>query len=325
MRVSPAAVIVRRYHEGTMADTTAGTRPGFAMSWRLSPRGRPLRRALLLLAPSLLFLLLFTYLPVLEVLRQSVRVESFGGAAHWGIGNFRRLFADAHFTTAARNNIIYAAGTILPSVALAMALAIGLRQSTRITAVLRTVFVLPMLIPLVAAAALFSFIFLPRYGLVDYQLAQFGFEAVNWLGDPDLALGAIAALTVWKNAGYYMLFFLAGLQGIPDDLYEAARIENAGAWQRFRRITLPLLKPTTAFVTVIALLQVLTNVDHIILLTQGGPSDSTNVILYYIYQQAHENYDPGLAAAATVVSVAVLLALSMLSLRSLERGIHYES
>jgi sn-glycerol 3-phosphate transport system permease protein len=119
-------------------------------------------------------------------------------------------------------------------------------------------------------------------------------------------------------------FFIAGLQGIPEDLHEAARLEGATIFQRFRRITLPLLRPTLAFVAVIALLNVLTQVDHIVVLTQGGPNDATNVLLYYIYQQSQQNNDPGLAAAATMVSVAALLAISLVSLRALERGIHYE-
>ena len=283
-----------------------------------------LRRVAVLLAPSLVFLTLFTYWPVVLVALQSVTVESFGGAAHWGLGNFERLFSDARFGRAAMNNVVYAVGTVVPSIVLALAFAVGLKESSRVSSLLRTIFVSPVLIPLVAAAALFSFIFQPRFGLLDYYLAPLGLGATNWLGNPDLALYALIGLTVWKNAGYYMLFFLAGLQGIPDDLHEAARVEGASTWQRFVRITVPLLKPTTAFVVVIALLQVLTNVDHIILLTGGGPSDSTNIVLYYIYQQAHENYDIGLAAAATVVSVAFLLALSVVSLRTLEHGIHYE-
>ncbi len=290
------------------------------------PNGRAetLRRVAVLVAPSLVFLALFTYWPVAQVALQSLTVERFGGKAHWGLDNFGRLFSDTRFGRAAVNNVVYAVGTVVPSIILALGFAVALKESTRVSSLLRTVFVAPMLIPLVAAAALFSFIFQPRFGLLDYHLAPLGLGATNWLGNPDIALYSLIGLTVWKNAGYYMLFYLAGLQAIPDDLHEAARVEGAGAWQRFRRITLPLLKPTTAFVAVIALLQVLTNVDHIILLTGGGPSDSTNVILYYIYQQAHENYDIGLAAAATVVSVAFFLALSVVSLRTLEHGIHYE-
>ncbi len=122
-----------------------------------------------------------------------------------------------------------------------------------------------------------------------------------------------------------MLFFLAGLAGIPRDLLDAAKIDGAGPVQRFFRITLPLLGPTLAFVLVIAMLNALTQIDHVIVLTQGGPSDATSMLLFYIYQQAQQNFDIGRASAATVVSVGVLFALSMVSLRSLERGIHYEA
>jgi sn-glycerol 3-phosphate transport system permease protein len=286
---------------------------------------RPRLTGYALLAPSAVFLLGFTYWPVLQVLASALTVRAFGGAVHWGLGNFVRLLADPHFARAVENNLIYAAGTIIPGLILALALALGLRETTRLNALLRTVLVLPLLIPLVAAASLFIFIFLPGAGLLDYYLGRFGagWGQTNWLGDPSLALGSIIAITVWKNTGYYLLFLLAGLAGIPPELLDAARIDGAGAWARFRHVTLPLLGPTLAFVLVIAALNALTQVDHVVVMTQGGPSDSTMLLLYYIYQQAAQNYDVGLASAATVVSVAVLFALSVVSLRSLERGIHY--
>jgi sn-glycerol 3-phosphate transport system permease protein len=281
----------------------------------------------LLLAPSAVFLIGFTYWPVLQVLAGSFTVHGFGAKSYLGSGNYTRLFADPHFFQAVTNNLIYAAGTIIPALSLALALAVALRDSSRFAMLLRTVIALPLLIPLVAAAALFIFIFLPGGGLLDHYLGQAGtgLGDSNWLGDPSLALGSIIAITVWKNTGYYMLFFLAGLAGIPNELLEAAKIDGAGSWQRFFSVTLPLLGPTLAFVLIIALLNVLTQVDHVIVMTQGGPSDATMLVLYYIYQQAHQNYDVGLASAATVVSVAFLFAISMISLRSLERGIHYET
>jgi sn-glycerol 3-phosphate transport system permease protein len=288
-------------------------------------RARPRLAAYVLLAPSVLFLLAFTYWPVAQVLARSFILRAFGGSAHWGLGNYARLLADPLFARAARNNLIYAVGSIVPTLVLALTFALALRENTRLSAVLRALLVLPMLIPLVAAASLFVFIFLPGAGLLDWYLARFGLAETNWLGDPSLALGAIIAITVWKNTGYYMLFFLAGLAGIPKDLLDAARIDGAGAWARCRHVTLPLLGPTLAFVLVIALLNALTQVDHVVVMTQGGPSDATTLVLYYIYQQAHQNYDLGLASAATVVSVAFLIALSMISLRTLERGIHYEA
>jgi sn-glycerol 3-phosphate transport system permease protein len=278
-----------------------------------------------LLAPSLVFLGLFTYGPVLRVLGESLVVGRFAGDQAIGFGNYQRLFADTHFARAALNNLIYALGTIVPSLVLALALALALRETNRFTAVLRTLVVMPLLIPLVAAAALFTFILLPGDGLLDFYLHKLGVPLINWLGDTSLALGSVIAITVWKNTGYYMLFFLAGLAGVPQDLVDAARIDGAGAWRRLRSIVLPLLGPTFGFVIPIALLNALTQIDHVVTMTQGGPSDATNLLLYYIYQQAAQNYDTGLAAAATVISVAALLSLSLISFRLIERGVHYES
>lgn len=280
---------------------------------------------LALLAPSGVFLALFTYWPVIRVALDSLSVRAFRGPTQWGLANFERLFADPRFATAVINNLVYAAGTVLPSLILALAFALGLQQATRLNGALRALVTLPMLIPLIAAASLFIFILLPGAGLLDYYLAKLALPGANWLGDPALALGSVIGITIWKNTGYYMLFFLAGLAGIPNDLLDAARIDGAGPIRRFRHITLPLLGPTIAFVVVIALLNVLTQVDHIVVMTRGGPSDATMTVLYYIYQQAHQNMDIGLASAATLVSVVALLLLSLLSLRTLERGIHYES
>jgi sn-glycerol 3-phosphate transport system permease protein len=290
-------------------------------------RRRPHRwlPAVVLLAPSLVFLGLFTYGPVLRVLGESLIVGRFAGEHAVGFGNYQRLLADQHFARAAFNNSVYALGTVVPSLVLALALALALRESNRFTALLRTLVVMPLLIPLVAAAALFSFLLLPGDGLVDFYLHKLGVPMINWLGDTDLALGSVIAITVWKNTGYYMLFFLAGLAGVPQDLVDAATIDGAGAWRRLRSIILPLLGPTFGFVVPIALLNALTQVDHVVTTTQGGPSDATNLLLYYIYQQAAQNYDTGLASAATVVSVAALLSLSLISFRLIERGVHYES
>jgi sn-glycerol 3-phosphate transport system permease protein len=294
------------------------------------PRSPAKRRTLwlpvaALLAPSLVFLVLFTYGPVIRVLVESLWVGRLSDSMAVGLGNYQRLFADPHFARAALNNLIYAAGTIVPSLILALALALALRETNRFNALLRTLVVMPLLIPLVAAAALFSFILLPGDGLLDFYLHKLGIGMVNWLGDPDMALSAVIAITIWKNTGYYMLFFLAGLAGVPQDLVDAARIDGAGAWRRLRSIVLPLLGPTFGFVVPIALLNALTQIDHVVTMTQGGPSDATNLLLYYIYQQAAQNSDTGLASAATVISVAALLTLSVTSFRLIERGVHYES
>jgi sn-glycerol 3-phosphate transport system permease protein len=289
--------------------------------------GRPFRLApVWLLAPSLSLLFLFTYVPILRALLQAVTLEGFGGKfAGYGLDNFRRLFADASFWQALSNNLVYGVGTVLPSIALAVLLGVALQESTRLNALLRTVIVFPVVLPLVAVATLFAFVLMPGVGLLDYHLAKLGIAATNWLGSPDTALYAIIGLTIWKNAGYYMLFVLAGLTGISPDLHEAAKLDGAGPVARFFRITLPLLRPVLAFILVIAIVNVVTQIDHVIVLTAGGPSGSTDILLNYIYEAAHQQGDTGRAAAATIVSVAGLLALSVASLRTLEHGMHYES
>jgi len=289
-------------------------------------RRSPAFLAAWLLAPSLFLLFLFTYVPILQALMQAVTLEGFGGKfTGYGLGNFHKLFADAGFWKAVSNNAVYGIGTVAPSIALAVVLGVALQEATRLNAVIRTVIVFPVVLPLVAVATLFAFVLMPGVGLLDYHLAELGIAGANWLGSPDTALYAIIGLSIWKNAGYYMLFVLAGLAGIAPELHEAAKLDGAGALTRFRRITLPLLKPTLAFVLVIALINVVTQVDHVIVLTGGGPSDSTNILLNYIFQAAHQQGDTGRAAAATIVSVAGLLALSVASLRTLKSGMHYES
>ena len=297
--------------------------PAIAMT--TSRRARAGTSALLLLLPSLVLLIAFTYWPIVQVTARALLVQRFGTTGTVGFGNFARLLADPAFAQAATNTAIFAIATIVPSIVLALLFALALQGTDALTGLLRSLFVLPMMVPLVAAATLFTFLLLPGDGLVDQYLARFGLGMTNWLGDPALALAAISAITVWKNAGYYMLFFLAGLAGVPPELHEAATLDGASAFTRARCITLPLLGPTFAFVLVIAAVNVLVQVDHVIVMTGGGPSGSTNLLLSYIYQQAQQNNDPGLAAAATVVSVACLLALALVSLRTLERGIHYES
>ena len=295
---------------------------------------RPVRRwpitasesaALWLLLPSVMLLIAFTYWPIVQVLLRSLDQARFGQLPQLGLGNYARMFADPHFARAAGNNALYAIFTVVPSVLLALLFALALREGTKLDAILRTLVVLPLLIPLVAAAGLFTFILLPGEGLLDHYLARLGVGATNWLGNPSLALGSVIAITVWKNTGYYMLFFLAGLAAVPSELLDAARVDGAGAWNRLRHVTLPMLGPTFGFVIPIALLNALTQVDHVVTMTQGGPSDSTNLLLYYIYQQAEQNFDPGLASAATVVSVAALLALAWIALRVSDRNAHHAS
>jgi sn-glycerol 3-phosphate transport system permease protein len=275
--------------------------------------------AYLLLLPSLVFLALFTYGAMGRVFVDALYARATPKAPlrFVGLDNINAVLADPAFAGAVVNNLIYAVGTAIPSIALALLFGLALARTHAVTSALRAALFLPVLIPMVAASALFLFIFLPNVGLLDHYIGRLLPVLPNWLGDPDIALSAIMVITIWKNAGYYMLFFLAGLQAVPEDVTEAAHLDGAGPWQRFRHIILPELKPTFLFVIVIATLNAVTQVDHVFVMTKGGPSNATNLVLFYVYQQAVEHYDIGKASAATLLTLAALMALTALSFRAL--------
>jgi sn-glycerol 3-phosphate transport system permease protein len=241
-----------------------------------------------------------------------------------GLANYAALAVDPIFRQVLRNSGEFLIGTVPVTVALALLLALLLNRTHVLTTPFRTAFFYPTLLPLVGAAAIWLFVYTPGYGLIDVYLRSIVTGGTNWLGSPQLALPAVMILTVWKNAGYYMLFYLAGLQTISADLFEAARIEGASGWQQFRAITFPLLGPTTLFVLLIASINAFQSVDQIWLMTGGGPDNTTNLLLFYVYQVAFMFFDLGKAATLTVFLLAVLMAIAALSFGLLERRIHYE-
>jgi sn-glycerol 3-phosphate transport system permease protein len=189
----------------------------------------------------------------------------------------------------------------------------------------RTLIFHPVLLPTVAIAATWLFLLNPVSGPVATLITRLTGRAQGLLEDPHTALLTVALVAVYKNCGLYMLFFLAGLQAIPRDLQAAARVEGASEWLVFRHVTWPLLGPITFYVAVTAALDALRNVDHIFVLTRGGPANASNVLLYETYLKAFEFRDIGRASALTVLMVALLLSLAVLVMPRLERGVHYEA
>ncbi|MFZ4835857.1 carbohydrate ABC transporter permease [Rouxiella sp. Mn2063] len=281
----------------------------------------------LILLPTLIFLLAFTYYPLLRSAMDSL-FDSRMSADHppfVGLQNYARLLQDEVFWKALLNNIEYILMTVVPGVILALLLAVALWENTQLNRWLRTAFFFPMIIPLVSAATLWLFIFMPGMGLLDYYLAKiFGPMNNNYLGMSNSALIALSVIGVWKFAGYYMLFFLAGLQSIPASAREAAAMEGASRIQVFFFVTLPLLRPTLSFVITIALIYSITQIDHVAVMTQGGPNNATTVLLYYIQSLANDTHDLGKASAATFITLLLLFGFSVLNLRVLERGAHHE-
>jgi sn-glycerol 3-phosphate transport system permease protein len=300
--------------------------PPAALAKPAARRRRATVQPYLLLLPSLAFLAAFTYYPILSSLEMSLyRVTAtVRQPAFTGLANYTGLATDPIFRQVLRNSAEFLVGTVPVTVALALALALLLNRAHALTTPFRTAFFYPALLPLVGAAAIWLFVYTPGYGLIDVYLKSITGGGVNWLGSPRLALPAVMILTIWKNAGYYMLFYLAGLQTIPAELYEAGRLEGASGWQQFRAITFPLLGPTTLFVLLIASINAFQSVDQIWLMTGGGPDNATNLLLFYIYQVAFMFFDLGKAAALTVFLLAVLMAIAALSFGLLERRIHYE-
>jgi sn-glycerol 3-phosphate transport system permease protein len=272
------------------------------------------------------FLGTFTYYPVLRTLYLSL--QQLSPATHQlkfvGASNYTALASDPVFGQVLRNSALFLVGTVPVTMGLALILALLLSRTSLLSTAFRTTFFYPALLPLVGAAAIWLFVYAPGYGLIDVYLHGLVPQGANWLSSPTYALPAVIAMTVWKNAGYYMLFYLAGLQTISGELYEAARLEGASAWHQFRTITWPLLAPTSLFVLVIASINAFQSVDQVYVMTAGGPDNATNLLLYYIYQAAFMFFDLGKAAALTVVLLAMLMTIAALSFGLLERRIHYE-
>lgn len=295
------------------------------MARRLRRRSRI--QPYLFLLPSFAFLATFTYYPILTSLEQSLYRASatVPRPTFVGLGNYVGLAADPVFRQVLQNSFVFLLGTVPVTMALALVFALLVNRRHLLTTPFRTAFFYPALLPLVGAAAIWLFVFTPGYGLMDVYLRRIVGGGVNWLSSPTLALPAVMILTVWKNAGYYMLFYLAGLQTISAELFEAGRLEGANALQQFRAITWPLLGPTTLFVVIIASINAFQSVDQIWLMTGGGPDNRTNLLLFYVYLVAFRFFDLGKAATLTVFLLALLMAIAALSLGLLERRIHYEA
>lgn len=280
------------------------------MSREKHKKWRDTRLAWLLLSPSMVFLAVFTIYPIAYSLVMSMYKNNMAtfmtGPQFVGISNYMRLFTqDQVFRDAFWNNIIIAIFTVPISIAMAILMAMGTNKATRGKGLLRIAFFYPTLLPMVAVANLWLFIYTPIYGLLGYLNPNWHF-----LTDPDTVLGAMIVMLIWKQAGYVMIFYISALQGIDHQLYEAGRIDGAGGLAIFRHITWPLLKPTTLYVTIIALTNAYKMVDHLYIMTKGGPGNASNMLLFYVYQKAFDQSNTGVASAVTVVLITLLLVIT---------------
>jgi multiple sugar transport system permease protein/sn-glycerol 3-phosphate transport system permease protein len=288
-------------------------------------RRRELLTALVMLAPSLLFLAAFTYWPILRAAGYGFFDVQLGSTEVFFVGweNYQRLGQDALFWRSLRNTVVYMVVTVPTSILLALVMAVALDRGLRGTALYRAAFFYPVMIPSVAAGMVWVFLYAPGYGPINGLMALLGLPQLEWLYDRRWALPAIIVMSIWKYAGYFMLILLAALQLVPRDLYEAARLDGVSGFRQLVHITVPLISPTLYFVVVIGVLHSYQIFDYVFVMTQGGPADATNVLTFYIYQNAFQFQDIGTASAIASILLLVVGVLIGLVALTLGRRVHY--
>ncbi|MEJ5027835.1 sugar ABC transporter permease [Comamonas sp. MYb21] len=297
-----------------------------ASSSSIAGSGQRSIHAWLLLLPALVLLVAFTHWPAVATFIDSFYSTPKGArAAVWvGIENYQAMADDPVFWQAVRNNLWFAAATIPASIGLALLMAVWVNERIAGRTFVRMAYFTPTVLPMIAVANIWLFFYTPQYGLLEQVTGALGLPSHNWLGSPSTALGAITLVAVWKEAGFFMIFYLAALQTLNPSLKEAAAIEGASRWYFFRRVQWPLLMPTTVFVLVNAVINAFRLVDHVFILTRGGPDNATTLLLYHLYEVGFKFWDTAYAAAITVVLVVVLSSVALFQFFVLDKKVHYQ-
>ena len=319
---------------GSMAATTPLSRLPRIRSGvgTLSLSGRGLRarssatlHGWLLVLPAMALLALFTHWPAVATLVDSVfsTARPRRPSRFVGLDNYAQIAADPVFWQALANNLLFALGTIPVSVALAILMAVWVNDRLVGRTAVRMAYFTPTVLPMIAVANIWLFFYTPQYGLLEQITGALGLPSRNWLGSKDTALLAVTIVAIWKEAGFFMIFYLAALQSLSPSFAEAAALEGASRWTFFRRVQFPLLMPTTLFVLINAVINAFRLVDHIVVMTRGGPDNATTLLLFYIYQVGFTFWDTTYAAALTAVLLALLALAALVQYGWLERRTHY--
>ncbi|MDX2085089.1 MAG: sugar ABC transporter permease [Candidatus Melainabacteria bacterium] len=282
----------------------------------------------LLVLPCLAGLMLFTYIPTLMSFGLSFSYWNLLGSPHWvGVANYERLLRDPNFWAVLKTTAVFVLSVTGLEIVLGLLLAALLNRIRYGKLGLRAVYFLPFVTPMISVALVWGWLYDPQAGLLNVLLKTLGVlhQPVAWLYDTKTALASVVALEVWKTIGYNMVLFLAGMQAIPPQLYEAAELDGSSAWQTFWRVTLPLLTPTLFFVLMITLIHAIQSFDAVYLLTQGGPEQSTAVLVYWLYKNAFQFYRVGEASALAYLLFVMVLLLTLLQWRLRKRWVLYES
>lgn len=281
----------------------------------------------LFVLPTLLSFLVFFLGPVIWGLGMAFfKWDFFSTPTFIGIDNFLKLMRDQLFITTLKNTALFAIIATGLNVGLGMLIAIGINsiQWRWLKSLLRISYFIPFVISTVVIAMLFGFLLQESTGVINYYLSRLGIERIPWLTSSTWAFRSVILLDVWKNVGFYTLIFLAGLQTIPSELYEAALVDGASRWVRLTRITIPLLTPTLFFSLIIALIGAFQVFDSMYVLTQGGPGDATRTVVMYLYREAFGNFNMGYAATMALVLFVIILSLTISQLKIGERWVFYQ-
>jgi multiple sugar transport system permease protein len=274
-------------------------------------RGKYIALAVLLL-PSLAGMLAFIMLPVASSFVLSFAEWDLIGQIRWiALENYTTLVADPAVLGALRNTLIFIAGYLPPVVAIGLGLALLLNRRLKGRVVFRAIYFVPVVTSWVAVSLIWKWLLNPQYGLINFGLGLAGIEGPGWLFDPNWAMAGVILTSVWKDIGFVTVIYLAGLQDIPENLYEAASIDGATPWQRFWSITFPMLAPTTFFVTTISLISSFQVFDQVWIMTEGGPAGATSVMVEQIYKNAFSYYKMGYASAISWVLFAIIFVVTL--------------
>lgn len=284
---------------------------------------------LLFITPNFFFLFLFTYWPLWENFKLSFQrtdLLAFTGNNTWvGWANYEYIFNNRTFQLVLRNTAIFIVACVALTIILGLLVALLLNQKLRARTAVRAVVFAPFLLSGAAIGIVWAYIFDPRFGLLAQVLGWFHIPSPHWLDRPEWALPAVIIVYVWKNLGFASVIFLAGLQAIPQDLYDAAKIDGANAWWRFKSVTIPMLSPIMFFLFITSILATFQAFDIIQVMTDGGPAYATTTLVYYVYQQGFgQGANFGRAAAAAVVLFLSMLIVTAIQMRFTEKKVHYD-
>ncbi|MCK6576887.1 MAG: sugar ABC transporter permease [Anaerolineae bacterium] len=275
------------------------------------------RAGYLFILPSLIHILAFLFIPLVLSFFLSFRDwtrPTFSDAPYIGLENYEFLMGDRRFWQSMGNSAYYTALSVPLGMAFSLAIALVMNQKLRGVYLFRTLFFMPVVSSWVAVSIIWLTLLDPNVGIVNYVLGWFGIQPINWLGDPRSAMPAIVLISIWKSAGFNMVIWLAGLQAIPQELYEAAAIDGANRLQSFRFLTLPLLAPTSFFMAVTGVIGSFQVFTPVYVLTRGGPLDSTNTAVFHIYRRAFQEFDFGYASAQSWVLFGVIFIATLIQL-----------